>query len=86
MRVNSADGLEVGVDGGAANEGHTARFEVGGDLVGERALGFVVFVESLAAGKSVEIVLKGAEFLADLTINLAVFNAGDDLAAIANDF
>lgn len=87
MPIDDADGLEVGIDDGGADEGHAAAFQVGGDGVGQGRGGTqgAGFPHHPAAGERPDIVAERAEFLLYRLEHSAVADGGLDLQPVADD-
>ena len=85
--IDDADGLQIGVDDGGANEGHAPLFQVLGNGVGQRAggNGGVIFVDDLAVCPAPDILFKAAVLFLNVPEDTAVFDTGPDFQPVADD-
>ena len=72
--IDDADGLQIGVDDGGANEGHAPLFQVLGNGVGQRAggNGGVIFVDDFAVCPAPDILFKAAVLFLNVPEDTAV--------------
>ena len=60
MCIDDADGLQIGVDDGGADESHAVRLEIHCDGVGQRGCSHACLVDDVTAGEPPNIVVETA--------------------------
>ena len=85
MGIDDANGLQVGIDDGAAHEFHASAAEVAGDGVGQRGGGTSGFENGGSACEMPKVAVKRAIFMAYLHEDAGVGHGGSDFQAVAHD-
>ena len=85
MCIDDADGLQIGVDDGGADESHAVRLEIHCDGVGQRGCSHACLVDDVTAGEPPNIVVETAVRRLDIPECVGITDRRDDFATVADD-